>query len=65
MKNLAKSGHTVVSTIHQPSSSMFLMFDHVLLLAEGTTPPPPLSKARQTVHHNRSTGFSLLFFVIA
>lgn len=35
MKNLAKSGHTVVSTIHQPSSSMFLMFDHVLLLAEG------------------------------
>lgn len=35
MKNLAKSGHTVVSTIHQPSSSMFLMFDYVLLLAEG------------------------------
>jgi ABC-type multidrug transport system ATPase subunit len=35
LKNLAKSGHTVVTTIHQPSSSMFLMFDNVLLLAEG------------------------------
>jgi energy-coupling factor transporter ATP-binding protein EcfA2 len=35
LKNLAKSGHTVVTTIHQPSSSMFMMFDNVVLLAEG------------------------------
>ena len=35
MRALAKSGHTVVSTIHQPSSAMFLMFDRVILLAEG------------------------------
>ncbi|ELR21493.1 ABC2 type transporter superfamily protein [Acanthamoeba castellanii str. Neff] len=35
MRALAQSGHTVVSTIHQPSSAMFLMFDRVILLAEG------------------------------
>ncbi|KAL6078372.1 ATP-binding cassette sub-family G member 2-like [Balamuthia mandrillaris] len=35
LKNLAKSGHTVVTTIHQPSSAMFMMFDNVILLAEG------------------------------
>jgi ABC-type multidrug transport system ATPase subunit len=35
MRALAHSGHTVVSTIHQPSSAMFLMFDRVILLAEG------------------------------
>jgi ATP-binding cassette subfamily G (WHITE) protein 2 len=35
LKQLAKSGHTVVTTIHQPSSAMFMMFDNVLLLAEG------------------------------
>jgi ABC-type multidrug transport system ATPase subunit len=35
LKTLAKSGHTVVTTIHQPSSAMFMMFDKVLLLAEG------------------------------
>jgi ABC-type multidrug transport system ATPase subunit len=35
LKTLAKSGHTVVTTIHQPSSAMFMMFDRVLLLAEG------------------------------
>ena len=35
LKTLAKSGHTVVTTIHQPSSAMFMMFDNVLLLAEG------------------------------
>eukprot|EP01087_Luapelamoeba_hula_P022636 TRINITY_DN8165_c0_g1_i1.p1 TRINITY_DN8165_c0_g1~~TRINITY_DN8165_c0_g1_i1.p1 ORF type:complete len:719 (-),score=140.48 TRINITY_DN8165_c0_g1_i1:90-2246(-) len=35
MKNLARHGHTVVTTIHQPSSAMFMLFDHVVLLAEG------------------------------
>lgn len=35
LKNLARSGHTVVATIHQPSSAMFMMFDNVILLAEG------------------------------
>jgi len=35
LKELAKSGRTVITTIHQPSSAMFQMFDNVLLLADG------------------------------
>ncbi|CAG0879453.1 unnamed protein product [Darwinula stevensoni] len=35
MKSLAEKGKTVVSTIHQPSSEVFVMFDQILLLAEG------------------------------
>eukprot|EP01087_Luapelamoeba_hula_P007905 TRINITY_DN1945_c0_g1_i1.p1 TRINITY_DN1945_c0_g1~~TRINITY_DN1945_c0_g1_i1.p1 ORF type:complete len:724 (-),score=171.23 TRINITY_DN1945_c0_g1_i1:51-2222(-) len=38
MKNLARHGHTVVTTIHQPSSAMFMLFDRILLLAEGGFP---------------------------
>lgn len=38
MKNLARHGHTIVTTIHQPSSAMFMLFDHILLLAEGGFP---------------------------
>lgn len=33
---LAKQGRTVVCTIHQPSSSLFHMFDHVYMLARGS-----------------------------
>lgn len=29
------SGHTVITTIHQPSSSMYRLFDTVLLMSEG------------------------------
>ncbi|KAL6042921.1 Broad substrate specificity ATP-binding cassette transporter ABCG2 [Balamuthia mandrillaris] len=35
MKALAQSGRTVITTIHQPSSAMYGMFDNVLLLADG------------------------------
>ena len=35
LKDLAQAGHTVVSSIHQPRSSIFSMFDDVLLLSEG------------------------------
>lgn len=35
LKTLARSGHTIITTIHQPSSAMFMLFDKVLLLAEG------------------------------
>ncbi|XP_060877169.1 ATP-binding cassette sub-family G member 4-like [Metopolophium dirhodum] len=34
--DLAKQGRTVVCTIHQPSSSLFHMFDHVYMLARGS-----------------------------
>ena len=35
LKNLAKSGRTVISTIHQPSSEIFDTFDKLLLMVQG------------------------------
>lgn len=35
LQHLAACGHTVVCSIHQPRSSIFAMFDDLLLLAEG------------------------------
>jgi ABC-type multidrug transport system ATPase subunit len=35
LKNEAKSGKTVITTIHQPSGKIFKEFDRLLLLHEG------------------------------
>ncbi|KAK2141380.1 hypothetical protein LSH36_1112g00060 [Paralvinella palmiformis] len=35
LKDLANKGHTVIATIHQPSSEIFAMFDEILIMAEG------------------------------
>ncbi|KAK9792241.1 hypothetical protein WJX73_003742 [Symbiochloris irregularis] len=35
LKQLAEEGHTVVCSIHQPRSSIYAMFDDLLLLSEG------------------------------
>lgn len=35
LRDLARAGRTVVATIHQPSSKTFMLFDDLLLLAEG------------------------------
>uniref|UniRef100_A0A7S2QCP9 ABC transporter domain-containing protein n=1 Tax=Zooxanthella nutricula TaxID=1333877 RepID=A0A7S2QCP9_9DINO len=35
LKALAQQGHTVVVTIHQPRSSIYQLFDQVMLMAEG------------------------------
>ncbi|KAK2139564.1 hypothetical protein LSH36_1718g00024 [Paralvinella palmiformis] len=35
LKNLAEKGHTIICTIHQPSSEVFAMFDELLVMAEG------------------------------
>ena len=35
LKQLASEGHTVVCSIHQPRSSIFAMFDDLILLSEG------------------------------
>ncbi len=35
LRQLAREGHTVVCSIHQPRSSIFRMLDNVLLLSEG------------------------------
>jgi ABC-type multidrug transport system ATPase subunit len=37
MKDLAMNGRLVISVIHQPRSSIFSMFDQLLLLSEGRT----------------------------
>lgn len=35
LKDLARQGRTIICTIHQPSASMFNMFDMVYMLAKG------------------------------
>lgn len=35
LSQLCNEGHTVISTIHQPSSRMFFLFSRILILAEG------------------------------
>ena len=35
LNKLAKQGRTVISTIHQPSSEIFMEFDHIMLMVEG------------------------------
>ncbi|KAG7164313.1 white-like 1 [Homarus americanus] len=35
MKSMAERGKTIISTIHQPSSDIYSMFDRLLLMAEG------------------------------
>lgn len=35
LRNLAKTGRTIVCTIHQPSAVIYEMFDYVYLLADG------------------------------
>lgn len=35
LRELAHQNHTVVCTIHQPSSAMFKLFDHIYVLAAG------------------------------
>lgn len=35
LKTLARGGRTIICTIHQPSASMYDMFDHVYVMADG------------------------------
>ena len=35
LRDLCKDGHTVISSIHQPRSSIFALFDDLILLSEG------------------------------
>ncbi|CAL1279820.1 unnamed protein product [Larinioides sclopetarius] len=35
LRDVAEGGRTIICTIHQPSSEVFELFDHLLLMAEG------------------------------
>ncbi|VVA97467.1 unnamed protein product [Arabis nemorensis] len=49
LQGVAKAGRTVITTIHQPSSRMFHMFDKLLLISEGH--PAFYGKAREAMDY--------------
>ncbi|GLT83752.1 hypothetical protein SLE2022_020240 [Rubroshorea leprosula] len=55
LQGVAKAGRTVITTIHQPSSRMFHMFDKLLLISEGY--PVYFGKARQSMEYFSSLSF--------
>ncbi|KAL0399086.1 UNVERIFIED_CONTAM: ABC transporter G family member 26 [Sesamum radiatum] len=56
LQGLAKVGRTVITTIHQPSSRMFHMFDKVLLISEGY--PIYYGKASESMEYFSSLSFA-------
>lgn len=56
IKRLASGGRTVVTTIHQPSSRLYHMFDKVVLLSEGS--PIYYGPASSALEYFSSIGFS-------
>lgn len=56
IKRLAAGGRTVVTTIHQPSSRLYHMFDKVVLLSEGC--PIYYGLASSALEYFSSIGFS-------
>ncbi|KAG1326714.1 putative GBF-interacting protein 1-like [Cocos nucifera] len=55
LQNLAKTGRTIITTIHQPSSRMFHMFDKLLLISQGY--PIYHGEARESMRYFASLGF--------
>ncbi|XP_057799017.1 ABC transporter G family member 14 [Salvia miltiorrhiza] len=56
VKGLASGGRTVITTIHQPSSRLYHMFDKVVLLSEGC--PIYYGLASTAMEYFSSIGFS-------
>lgn len=50
-----QAGRTILTTIHQPSSRMFHMFDKLIILSEGHTLYS--GQANEAMHHFGSLGF--------
>ncbi|KAL5077335.1 hypothetical protein RYX36_016319 [Vicia faba] len=55
LQGLAKAGRTIITTIHQPSSRIFHMFDKLLLISEGY--PIYYGTARETIEYFSSLRF--------
>ncbi|WJX60438.1 ABC transporter G member 26 [Trifolium repens] len=55
LQGLAKAGRTIITTIHQPSSRIFHMFNKLLLISEGS--PVFYGKARDTMEYFSSLSF--------
>ncbi|KAE9591052.1 hypothetical protein Lal_00021505 [Lupinus albus] len=55
LQGLAKAGRTIITTIHQPSSRIFHMFDKLLLISEGY--PVYYGKARESLEYFSSLRF--------
>ena len=43
VRDLCTEGHTVLVAIHQPRSSIYALFDDILLLSDGTVRAKPAS----------------------
>lgn len=56
VKRLARGGRTVITTVHQPSSRLYHMFDKVILLSEGY--PIYYGPASTALDYFSSIGFS-------
>ncbi|KAH9295616.1 hypothetical protein KI387_039204, partial [Taxus chinensis] len=55
LQSMAKSGRTIMMTIHQPSSRVFHMFDKILLISEGC--PIYSGQAKETMAYFASLRF--------
>lgn len=56
MSDLASAGRTVISTIHQPRSSIFALFETLLLLSEGKL--VYFGKATEAINYFSALGFT-------
>ncbi|XP_003427452.1 ATP-binding cassette sub-family G member 1 [Nasonia vitripennis] len=56
LQGLARGGRTIICTIHQPSATIYEMFDHVYMLAEGRCVYQ--GDAKNTVEYLRRLGLS-------
>lgn len=61
LKGLAKKGRTIITTIHQPRSEIWGMFDELVILTRGS--PVYSGKAQNCIPWFKSIGFELPPFV--
>jgi ABC-type multidrug transport system ATPase subunit len=61
LKNLAKRGRTIITTIHQPRSEIWGMFDRLVILTRGS--PVYSGKADDSIQWFKQVGMELPHFV--